>query len=78
MPVAGLAPRQAAGRGYRMQGALSPTDLPGSQWVRFPAEGFPQSVPGVIYRLSPPATNGMPLGAIDTGCLDIDTSGMLG
>ncbi|MBU7004994.1 MAG: hypothetical protein HXS50_05465, partial [Theionarchaea archaeon] len=61
-----------------MAGTLFPTDLPGSRWTRFRAEGFPDPVCGVIYRLSRPATCGMPLGGLDTGCIDLETSGMWG
>ena len=57
---------------------LFPTDLPSGQWAQFEAEGFTHPVCGVIYRLAKPATNGMPLGGIDTGCIDLETSGMLG
>ena len=57
---------------------LFPTDLPGSQWVDFGAEGFSRPACGVIYRLAQPATNGMPLGGIDVGCIDLETSGLLG
>jgi uncharacterized protein (DUF608 family) len=35
-------------------------------------------VSGVIYHADKPATNGMPLGGIDTGCLDLETTGLLG
>ena len=62
------------------QGAskLFPTDLPESQWVKFRAAGFAEPACGVIYRLATPATCGMPLGGIDTGCLDLETSGLWG
>lgn len=58
--------------------ALFPTDLPASQWVQFRAAGFSGPVPGVIYRLATPTTNGMPLGGVDTGCIDLETSGLWG
>jgi len=57
---------------------LFPTDLPGSQWAQFKAEGFSQPACGVIYRFAEPATNGMPLGGIDVGCVDLETSGLFG
>jgi uncharacterized protein (DUF608 family) len=57
---------------------LFPTNLPGSEWVQFPAAGFLEPACGVIYRFGQPATNGLPLGGIDTGCLDLETSGLLG
>ena len=57
---------------------LFPTGLPGSKWVEFPAAGFSNSVTGVIYRRAQPTTNGMPLGGVDTGCIDLETSGLWG
>ena len=58
---------------------IFPCVVPGKQWIRFPAQGF-DSHPacGVIYRTGDTVTNGMPLGGIDTGCVDLETSGMLG
>ncbi len=47
-------------------------------WLKFPAEGYEYPVTGVIYRNIPRPTCGMPLGGIDTGCIDIDPNGMLG
>ena len=57
---------------------LFPTDLPASKWVQFSAAGFSHPVTGVIYRKAQPATNGMPLGGVDTGCIDLETSGLWG
>ncbi|MEW6751426.1 MAG: GH116 family glycosyl-hydrolase [Candidatus Latescibacterota bacterium] len=57
---------------------LFPTDLPGREWVQFPARGFTQPVCGMVYRCQDQVPNGMPLGGIDTGCLDLETSGLLG
>jgi len=57
---------------------LFPTSLPTNRWVEFRAEGYSKPVSGVIYRLAEPATNGMPLGGIDTGCIDLETSGLFG
>jgi len=57
---------------------LFPTDLVGRDWVHFKALGFSEPVCGVIYRLRDPVTNGMALGGIDTGCIDLETSGLLG
>jgi len=53
--------------------------VPGRQWLRFPAEGLgPEPACGVVFRTSDLVTNGAPLGGIDTGCVDLETSGMLG
>jgi hypothetical protein len=57
---------------------LFPTDLPGDDWTEFPADGFPEPVPGLIHRSSSPAVCGLPLGGVDTGCLDLETNGTLG
>jgi len=57
---------------------LFPTDLSTAQWVGFEAEGYSQPVCGVIYGLKNKVTNGMALGGIDTGCIDLETSGLLG
>lgn len=57
---------------------LFPTDLPKRDWVHFQAAGFADPVCGVVYRLADPVTNGMALGGIDTGCIDLETSGLLG
>ena len=57
---------------------LFPTDTPGPDWQTFPAEGFGQPACGAVYRLKDRVTNGMALGGIDTGCLDLETSGLLG
>ena len=59
-------------------GRLFPTDLPRRDWVHFNAQGFSEPVCGVVYRLSDPVTNGMALGGIDVGCMDLETSGLLG
>jgi len=56
---------------------LFPTDLGELEWLEFAAEGFSQPVSGLIYN-SQPAVCGMPLGSIDTGCIDLETNGTLG
>jgi uncharacterized protein (DUF608 family) len=57
---------------------LFPTDRPGREWVSFPAEGYPAPVCGVIFRVADPVTCGLALGGVDTGCIDLETSGLLG
>ncbi|HIQ04375.1 MAG TPA: hypothetical protein EYH31_01620, partial [Anaerolineae bacterium] len=59
-------------------GKLFPTDLPSKQWGQFEAHGFEKPVWGLIYRTDQPPTCGMPLGAIDTGCIDLEANGTLG
>lgn len=56
-----------------------PIGLPTAQWQQFPAAGFDVHACGIIHRdASTPAVCGMPLGGIDTGCIDLETSGMWG
>ncbi len=57
---------------------IFPADLPSAEWQTFPAQGYRQPITGVIYRGEPRPTCGMPLGGLDTGCLDIEPNGMLG
>ena len=57
---------------------LFPVDVPALEWKEFPASGFNKPVCGVIYRRRQRPLNGMPLGAIDTGRLDLQTDGTLG
>jgi uncharacterized protein (DUF608 family) len=59
-------------------GTLFPTDAAANEWLQFPAAGFTKPACGFIRRRANPATFGMPLGAVDTGCLGIDTDGTLG
>ena len=53
-------------------------DKPESQWVELDAEGLKGPVTGVIYRKDTPATCGLALGGVDTGCIDLETSGLWG
>ena len=58
---------------------LFPADLPAGQWSDFQASGYSVDVTGVVYRGDKPRPiNGMPLGGIDTGCIDFETSGTIG
>ena len=57
---------------------LFPTTLPERSWEEFSAEGFSGPVVGAVYRAGNPPVCGMPLGGIDTGCVDIEVSGLLG
>jgi len=53
-------------------------DLPANEWIQFKADGFYKSACGVIYRPIRPPTSGMPLGAIDTGCIELKANGTFG
>jgi non-lysosomal glucosylceramidase len=57
---------------------LFPTNLPEREWSQFGAAGFDAPVSGLIHRGSNPPACGVPLGGIDTGCLDIEARGLLG
>jgi uncharacterized protein (DUF608 family) len=61
-----------------MSQTLFPIDLPERTWMEFTAEGLATPVAGVIHRGTNPPVCGMPLGSIDTGCLDLEASGLLG
>lgn len=57
---------------------LFPLDVPSKQWSQFTAEGFSKPVCGLIYRKDDRLECGVPMGGIDTGCLDLETDGTLG
>ena len=61
-----------------MDHRLFPTDLPEREWAEFDADGFSTPVAGAVYRGTNPPSCGMPLGGIDTGCLDLEPTGLLG
>jgi len=61
-----------------MSDTLFPTDLPLRDWSEFPAAGFSKPVAGFLYQASQPPVCGVPLGGIDTGCLDLEATGLLG
>ena len=57
---------------------LFPAHLLHATWVDFQPAGYHQPITGVIYRGEPRPTCGMPVGGLDTGCIDIEPNGMLG
>jgi uncharacterized protein (DUF608 family) len=57
---------------------LFPADVPRGEWREFRAEGYADPVWGVVYGSPDTVTNGMPVGGVDTGCLDLETNGLLG
>ncbi len=61
-----------------MHQELFPSDLPTLTWSEFVAAGFERSVCGFIYSSDDPPTCGMPLGAIDTGAIDLEANGTFG
>jgi hypothetical protein len=76
--AAGLPELRAAESKPREGARLFPTALPNKQWLSFAAAGVSKPACGVIYRLQDRVTNGMALGGVDTGCVDLETSGLLG
>jgi uncharacterized protein (DUF608 family) len=70
----------------RKDNLLFPADVPRNEWVQFGAEGFSEPACAVLYQLDHPAwlsrrrlrPNGMPLGGIDTGCIDLEKNGTFG
>ena len=50
--------------------------LASENWVTFDATGLSVPVSGITFRSDNPTTKGMPLGGVDTGCLDFETSGL--
>lgn len=60
-------------------GELFPArSLSAMAWSQFTASGFTEPACGVIYRKSNPVECGLPIGAIDTGGIDLDTDGTFG
>lgn len=59
-------------------GQLFPDNLDKSQWQQFKALGYAKPACGVIYETGQTLECGMPLGALDTGCVDIELDGTLG
>ena len=60
------------------QRTLFPMNISDTDWVQFPASGFSRPACGVIHSQSHPSVDGMPLGGIGTGYLDIETNGTFG
>jgi uncharacterized protein (DUF608 family) len=55
-----------------------PAGLPHASWQKFPVTGYQQPVTGIVYRGLPRPTCGMPLGGVDTGCVDLEPTGLWG
>jgi uncharacterized protein (DUF608 family) len=56
-------------------GRLFPAHLVDDAWVQFSAEGFSKPVCGLIHNRAHPAVNGMSLGGIATGYVELETDG---
>ena len=53
-------------------------NAPVGQWTQFEAAGYEHPVSGLVFTEQDKVCAGMPLGGLGTGCLDIETSGVLG
>ena len=51
---------------------------PVRQWAEFEASGYAHPVAGIVFSERDGVCAGMPLGGLGTGCIDIETSGVLG
>src|SRR5208282_1365536 len=60
------------------QGMIFPTSLEERRWLEFPAAGFSHPVSGAIFRAPRHPCCGVPVGGLDTGCIDIDARGTYG
>ena len=58
--------------------SLFPTGVPELEWREFAAQGFSKPACGVIYERKHRPENGMPLGGMDTGRLDLQTDATFG
>ncbi|MEX2172129.1 MAG: GH116 family glycosyl-hydrolase [Pirellulales bacterium] len=57
---------------------LFDAQAPTRKWAEFKAAGFERPVSGIIFTDQDKICAGMPLGGVGTGCLDIETSGVMG
>src|SRR3990172_6679942 len=57
---------------------LFPVNLQEGEWVEFRAQGYKHPASGIVFGSGNPPTNGMPIGGIDTGCIDVGADGTLG
>src|SRR5262245_20551088 len=53
-------------------------NAPTRQWTEFHAAGYRGRLPGIIFTDRDEICAGMPLGGLGTGCLDVETTGVLG
>ena len=59
-------------------GELFDGNAPTGEWVQFTATGFHTSACGLIFDENHAVCAGLSLGGLGTGCLDVETSGVLG
>src|SRR4051812_36501980 len=61
-----------------LSGRYFPGGILHASWQEFAVQGYKHPITGVVYRGNPRPTCGMPLGGLDTGCIDIEPNGLLG
>jgi uncharacterized protein (DUF608 family) len=71
-------PAKGDRNGVRRDGQLFPANLPVNSCTTFAARGFSKPAIGIIYRRPQAPQNGMPLGAMDTGRIDVQPNGTFG
>ncbi|MDE3180982.1 MAG: hypothetical protein KGM47_15150, partial [Acidobacteriota bacterium] len=75
----GAAGDAAAGSVAEVHGdKLFPTDVAAGKWLRMEAAEFTAPVCAVVYRRENEVRNGMPLGGVSTGFIDVETDGTWG
>jgi uncharacterized protein (DUF608 family) len=62
----------------RADAQLIDAKTPTREWAEFKASGYQNLVPGIIFTDRDEICAGMPLGGLGTGCIDIETTGVLG
>ena len=61
-----------------MSGILFSKEAPELAWSRFAARGYANPACGLVYSSDAPPSNGMPVGGVGTGCIDIEGDGTMG
>jgi len=71
----GAASEAVAGRRGKK---LFPTDVAAGEWLRIEAAEFSEPACAVVYRRNNEVLNGMPLGGVSTGFINVETDGTWG
>jgi hypothetical protein len=76
--TAGTRRDEEESRRARQGKLLFSPEAPAAEWAEFEAAGFSMPVSGLVWDVDHSTCCGMALGGLGTGCLDIETSGVLG
>ena len=82
--AASNATRRASSLGLQWLGRASDATRHTARWAadapvpEFPAAGFAAAYAASYLTVRAPVVSGMPIGGVDTGCIDVETSGLLG